>query len=332
MKSSLSMELGSDDEGRRLDRVLRKALTDLPLSAIHRALRKGDIRVDGKKRSPEYRCRLGERIECRIHVAETAGDAPLHKQAGPIRPPDRPSPAIIHEDEDLLFVNKPRGQLVHGAADSLEADVRGYLTGKLPPSISFLPGPLHRLDRNSSGLLCFSKSLEGAVRFSAAIRYGKIRKTYLALTEGSFEGTRHWEDRLIRGADMRSRALSADAAEEYEGKSKVASLEILGLKGGGELGLALIRLHSGRTHQIRVQSAFHGFPLAGDVKYGASRRNFPYLLHAFRLSFDQELYKGLPLSLEAPIPEYFLEFIEKYFSLPPEDVYSLIRQSHFSGG
>ncbi len=325
------MELGSDDEGRRLDRVLRKVFKDLPLSAIHRALRKGDIRVDGIKRSPEYRCRSGERIECRIHVAVADGDAPLLEQIDPSQASERPSPAIIHEDDALLFVNKPRGQLVHGAADSLEEDVRSYLKGKLPPSLSFLPGPLHRLDRNTSGLLCFSKSLEGAVKFSAAIRCGKIRKTYLALLEGRFEGTQRWEDRLIRGADMRSQALSADAPEEDEGKSKVASLEIVGLKGGGELGLALIRLHSGRTHQIRVQSAFHGFPLAGDVKYGAGRRNFPYFLHAFQLSFGQELYRGLPLCLEAPIPEYFLEIIENSFSLPPEDVYSLIRQSHFPG-
>jgi len=333
MQWGLTMELGSDDEGRRLDRVLRKALKDLPLSAIHRALRKGDIRVDGKRQSPDYRCRRGDRIECRIHGPGLAGAFPArdaHEQ--PIH--DRPHafPAIIHEDDFLLFVNKPQGQLVHGSTDSLDEEVRRYLRGRLPHSISFVPGPLHRLDRNSSGLLCFSKSLEGAVRFSAALKSGKVHKTYLALLEGRIAGGHRWEDRLLRGADRRSRVLPADASDASAGKAKTASLDIVGVAGTDDHSLALIRLHSGRTHQIRVQSAHHGFPLAGDVKYGASRRNFPYFLHAFRLSFGTRLYKELPTSLEAAIPEKFLEIIEKTFSFPAEEVYSIIRQTNFPGG
>ena len=326
------MELGSDDEGRRLDRGLRKALKELPLSAIHRALRKGDIRVDGKKKTPEYRCRQGEHIECRILDSLDKSAPSLEEQERPGRSEAAPTLNIIHENDSLLFVNKPQRQLVHGSADSLEQAVRGYLEGKLPPSLSFVPGPLHRLDRNSSGILCFSKSLEGAVAFSSALRKGEIGKTYLALLEGGLEGRHSWEDKLLRIPGMRSQVLDKEALEEHATKARTASMDIISLATSKELSLALIRLHSGRTHQIRVQSAYHGFPLAGDVKYGAGRKNFPYCLHAFRLSFNETFYPDLPRNLEASLPKVFLEIIGKTFPLAPEEVYSIMRQSNFPGG
>jgi 23S rRNA pseudouridine955/2504/2580 synthase len=332
MKWSLNMELGSDDEGRRLDRVLRKALKELPLSAIHRALRKGDIRVDGKKKAPEYRCRQGEHIECRILGTADSRLCGVRGQETPRQALAALNLKIIYENDSLLFANKPSGQLVHGSADSLEQAVRGYLEGKLPPSLSFVPGPLHRLDRNSSGILCFSKSLEGAAAFSSALRKGEIGKTYLALLEGRLEGLHRWEDKLLRIPGMQSRVLEAGDSGTINPKAKAASMDILALTGSKELSLALVRLHSGRTHQIRVQSAYHGFPLAGDVKYGAGRRNFPYFLHSFRLSFTGAPYLGLPLSLEAQLPEEFLEILKKTFPLAPEEVYSILRQSNFPGG
>ncbi len=326
------MELGSDDEGRRLDRVLRKALKELPLSAIHRALRKGDIRVDGKKKTPEYRCRQGEHIESRILGSPDSSDHSLRQRETPSQTGAATKLKIIHENDSLLFVNKPQGQLVHGSANSLEQAVRSYLEGKLPPSLSFVPGPLHRLDRNSSGLLCFSKSLEGAIAFSSALRNGQVGKTYLALLEGRLEGRHHWEDKLLRIPGMRSRVLNVEASEGSTTKARTASLDIIAMSYSKELSLALIQLHSGRTHQIRVQSAYHGFPLAGDVKYGAGRKNFPYFLHAFRLSFNKAFCPDLPRNLEAPLPEVFLEIIEKTFSLASKEVYSIVRKSNFPGG
>ncbi len=323
------MELGSDDEGRRLDRVLRKALKSLPLSAIHRALRKGEIRVNGQKRAPDYRCRQGERIEGKILISgevkstlSNADPTTTHVEAS--------NPLwIVHEDDSLLFLNKPLGQLVHGSTRSLEASVRSYLEGKLPPSVSFVPGPLHRLDRNTSGLLCFSKSLEGAIRFSTALREGKIGKTYIALLEGRLEGRHRWDDMLLRSDGRKSQVVDRNGSGYSSAKAKAASMDIVPLAVQKNLSLAAIRLHSGRTHQIRVQSAYHGFPLAGDVKYGAGRRAFPYLLHAFRLSFSQTLYSGLPQSLEAPIHKEFLEIIENTFPFAAEEVYSIVRKSIF---
>ena len=126
------MELGSDDEGRRLDGV-RKALRAFRISHT-RALRKGEIRVNGQKRAPEYRCRQGERIEGKILISgevkstlSNADPTTTHVEAS--------NPLwIVHEDDSLLFLNKPLGQLVHGSTRSLEASVRSYLEGKLPPS------------------------------------------------------------------------------------------------------------------------------------------------------------------------------------------------------
>ncbi len=333
------MKLGEDDDGRRLDRVLRKALKDIPLSAIHKALRKGDIRVDGKRRSPDYRCSKGESLECRIVHTEAA---PGEKSA--VRSPSLgaldtpvysgvfPPLDILLEHSKLLFIAKPTGQLVHGAKDSLEAQVKDYLKDSLPASLSFLPGPLHRLDRNSSGVLCFSKSLEGATAFSKALKAGKIGKLYVALVEGRLEGSFRWDDTLTRDSNTHRTMVSSDPGLTTDKTSKPASMDIETLAAEYSFSLVLIRLHTGRTHQIRAQASFHGYPLAGDIKYGAKNRHHRFFLHSLRLEFTTPLLEGLPTAVEAPLPKLFLEIIQKRFSLGAEEVYSKIRQSNLPGG
>lgn len=339
MQRKLQLELGDDDDGRRLDRVLRKALKDIPLSAIHKALRKGDIRVDGKRRSPDYRCSKGESLECRIvHAKAADGENPATpnpSQDSPNTPGHSrvfPPLDILFEHSKLLFVSKHSGQLVHGAKDSLEAQVRDYLKDSLPPSLSFLPGPLHRLDRNSSGVLCFSKSLEGAAAFSKALQAGSIGKIYIALLQGRLEGNSRWDDMLTRNLTTHRTMVASSPGSASSDKSKPASLDIEALAADDSFSLALIRLHTGRTHQIRAQAAFHGYPLAGDIKYGARKRHFPFFLHSLKLEFRKPLLEGLPASVEAPLPEEFLEILKKTFPLAPEEVYSILRQSNFPGG
>ena len=341
MKSAFSQLVSTNDEGRRLDRLLRIIFRDIPLSALHRALRKGDIRVNGLKRAPDYRCHEGDTIEYSRCFAPAA--APQARLCDSMTNPDPGEHrtiegrlSIVLETSNLLFIDKPLGLLVHDGPDSLDALVRLYLSGKLKASLAFTPGPLHRLDRNTSGLITFSRSLAGATAFGSSLRRGAVHKTYLAILEGRMDGEECWRDSLSRDSDLRRS--SVDSAHVSSGKpseadgAKEAITKIHPLVSDGVITLAAIRLLTGRTHQIRVQAAHHGHPLLGDTKYGGSRCDQPYYLHSWKLAFDDQLFPDLPQELSAPFPSHFNKKIISTFSNPEKDVYSVLRQFRFQEG
>jgi 23S rRNA pseudouridine955/2504/2580 synthase len=313
MATEKELIAGTDDEGRRLDRILRRALPDTPLSVIHRLLRKGRVTVDGVPGKAASRILAGSRIRVREDAA-----SPGH---GPVPPPvDGTSSGlyILREGNGLLFVNKPVGLAVHSPdlregkvpSPCLDDLVRAYLRDKLPPSLSFRPGPLHRLDQVSSGLIVFSTSLAGARAFSALMRERRLRKTYLALVDGRIETKELWEDALFRNTERRKTlAASGDQA-------KPARTHVFPLAVHPEYSLIVLEIETGRTHQIRAQAAFHGHPLAGDRKYGGSFQPGGLLLHAFSLSFPAEAPELGALcgeTVSAPLPEAFLQRIREIF-------------------
>lgn len=320
MKTGARLVLGKDDEGRRLDRVLRIALGDLPLSAIHRALRKGDIRVDGMKRDPASRCKPGETVEISGMLLGSGTNAPDAQ-----RPADSPAPspsfAILLETADLVVVDKPIGMLVHDGSDSLEARVRSYLAPSRAPSLAFTPGPLHRLDRNTSGVIAFSKSIDGARAFSEALRERRIEKIYLALLEGRLDAAVVWDDFLTRDGGNRRTSVSAGGRPTLADEAREALTEVTPLASSSGFTLASIALGTGRTHQIRAQASAHGHPLAGDRKYGGQPCGQPYYLHAWRLSMPGIGVAGLPSIVEAPIPYYFIEKLRELFPEGEIEVY-----------
>jgi 23S rRNA pseudouridine955/2504/2580 synthase len=301
----LVLTAAADDNGRRLDRVLRKAVPDLPLSALHRLMRKGRVLLDGKPSEPAARVRAGQLIEVPLAVADiSSGGAEISAS--------RPLPPVLFEGAGLLILNKPPGLLVHGKG-SLEEIVRLYLKPVLPPSLSFRPGPLHRLDRPSSGVIVFSTSLEGARRFSALMRERKLRKEYLAIADGIMEdeGTRiAWIDELIRDREAGKTLAQGKGGE----KSRKALTRVRPLAEAGGRTLILAEIETGRTHQIRAQAAAHGHPLSGDLKYGGRPLAGGFFLHARALEFPApptggrdgaEDFPGLPRRIEASLPEAF---------------------------
>ncbi|MDR1802984.1 MAG: RluA family pseudouridine synthase [Treponema sp.] len=345
----IDLTAAENDDGRRLDRILRKALPDMPLSAIHRLLRKGGVLVDGKKAAIDRRVKAGQTI--------TLPESIFQKELNHVEPEVRVSQSktcrtrgsrntekkqrtnqklrgrsffpdiTLFEGAGLLVLNKPAGLPVHGR-ESLEDLVRSYLEPKLSPSLSFKPGPLHRLDRPSSGIVAFSTSLEGARFFSAMMRNRMIKKQYLALVEGVIKEAEVWEDELVR--DGRQKKSFRSVAKHGKamfgiskpGETKTALTRVSPLAGDGERTLILAEIETGRTHQIRAQAAGRGHPLVGDRKYGgASDSGGEFFLHAWRMEFpektDNNLYEGFPQGLPrlivAPLPENFLEKIQKIF-------------------
>jgi 23S rRNA pseudouridine955/2504/2580 synthase len=212
---------------------------------------------------------------------------------------------ILWRGAGIIVFNKPPGVATHGK-DSLDTLVKTWLEGKLPASLSFKPGPLHRLDKPTSGVIAFSETIEGARLFSRLLRERKAAKTYLAIVEGRITGDEVWQDELIR--DTRAKKTFTGGAAG----SKDALTAVKALAFNGSFTLIEARILTGRTHQIRAQAASHGHPLAGDVKYGG--HGFPggFYLHAWKLKLGEHL-EGFPQPLVAPLPESFRSHISALF-------------------
>lgn len=338
--SGTELHLGPDDDGRRADRIVRKAMPELPLSAIHRLFRDGNVRRDGKKVGIADRLQEGTTI-----VIRSAGDRQedyknarttrTSPQTGPVHGPDTEALAtmfrsmIILETSDIIFVDKPAGMLTHGGHSgpenglagttldsrafvgtfhvSLDLAARAYLAPGMAASVSFVPAPLHRLDRNTSGVIAVSASLKGARLFSAALAAGTVKKWYLALLDGTLTGPERWTDTLVRDRSTRT-STTATTARHANAVTLVAPVAV-----AGGLTLALVTLETGRTHQIRAQSAAHGLPLSGDVKYGGSRCPEGYLLHSTCLHIPAGILSESSVTVQAPVPEKAGQRLQRIF-------------------
>jgi 23S rRNA pseudouridine955/2504/2580 synthase len=261
------------------------------------------VLIDGRRADRSSRVGSGQIIE--VRNAAVRRTAALLKVA----PETVGRLSVLYEGHGILGVNKPAGL---ASQEELGALARAYLDGRVEPSLSFRPGPLHRLDRAASGVMVFGSALAGARLFSALMRDGLLRKTYLALVEGVLDDERVWDDCLTY--DSRSRRATvagADGVGTTNGKSpgsgtaaKRAQTRVFPVEASGGVTLVRAKISTGRTHQIRAQAAAHGFPLYGDQKYGGKNRP-PFFLHALSIGFPKDC--PFPASITAPVPPAFLK-------------------------
>jgi len=308
--TSVRLKTGADDAGRRLDRILRKALPDCSLSFIHRLLRQGKIRVDGGTVKPETRVPADAVIE--IATSEKTrlrpGSSPMGNRLEPggLRVPAA-LPEILARGSGVVFFNKPAGLASHGPG-SLDAIVKARYAERPSGSLSFRPGPLHRLDRPTSGVVAFSESLAGAKLFTELLRERRVTKTYLAILEGRLASAEPlWRDELARDETARKTFVAGSADS-----GKFAETGVRALACNGSHTLVEANIVTGRTHQIRSQAAARGNPLAGDVKYGGRPEPDGFFLHAWKLEFHAEV-ACLPRIVVAPPPPGFAERARSLF-------------------
>jgi len=327
----IELTAGKDDDGRRLDRILRKALPDLSLSLIHRLLRQKKILIDNKPASLNHRIKQGMIITINAPVNSINNQVNnTFVNLKNIKVNDNsvlphcslpPVPVLWHGSGIIVF-NKPQGLSTHGP-NSLDSIVNAWLSaggnGPLPRSLSFRPGgPLHRLDKPTSGAIAFSQSLEGAKLFNVLQKEHKLEKVYIAIVEGCIKGEESWQDALTHDKDARKTFVKTRTPDPgpRTPASKQALTTIKPLASNGTYSLIEARIKTGRHHQIRAQASSHGHPLAGDNKYGG--KPLPgvakgyYFLHAWKIIFN-ERPEGFPLEITAPIPEEFQSRITALF-------------------
>lgn len=277
MKSDkyISFKITLNDDQKRVDNIIRKFLPNMPLKSIFKSIRSGDIRINNKKVKQNYKVNLDDILMIYKPLLNNKkndeNEAIKYKLNR-----DR----IIFENEDILIYNKPAGILVHGDKNSLDKQVKHYLSDKVINSLSFSPGPLHRLDRNTSGLMVFSVSLRGARIFTNLLQENKINKTYITIVDGTYTKPEKWEDRISRDEK------SLKSYQDNSGQLSISEFTPIFRKNNKTV--ALIKLITGRTHQIRVQCAIHNRPLVGDIKYNKNTPYNSYYLSAISLTFLQK--------------------------------------------
>ena len=185
----LEFNAGIDDNDRRIDKVLRNFIKDVPLSSIYKYIRKNLIKINNKKTTQDYRVKTGDVISIAAFIindfSENQSELKNNLQKNEENTFQKDL-EIVFQNEDILILNKPYDVLVHGSDNSLDKQVENYykkINQNKSKSLSFTPGPLHRLDRKTTGLLSFSLSLNGARWFSENIKNHTIQKKYVSVVQ-----------------------------------------------------------------------------------------------------------------------------------------------------
>jgi len=340
---------GENDKDRRLDKIIRIFVKDISLASVYKYIRKGLIKVNDHKASQEYRVKKGDKLSIADFIISPAEatvssqkelsfskEAPFSKKEGK---DIKKLPPIVFENEHIIIFNKPINLSVHGRS-SLEELYKAYYLKKTENqnSLSFNPGPLHRIDRMTSGLIAFSKSIDGARWFSQAIKNHEIQKKYISIFSGRLEAKCEWNDFIDSEADssfknknstrgMKEAFHTVKISSEKSGENfKNAKTFVRPLAFGSCEGKAYtlveVQIKTGRQHQIRAQAAFHGHPLLADTAYQGkeSSESGHFFLHAAELLIPEANPLGLPSQIKAPLAEDFQQFLSKTCDIKSFDI------------
>ncbi len=268
------VRLTADDAGERLDKYVRGKVPSLSRSRIQQLISEGLVTVNGVPVKGSYRLRKGDEILTRIPPAEEVQLLPQGIEL-----------SVVYEDEQLVVVDKPAGMVVHPAHGHREGTLVNALLARYPDlrvNEDNRPGIVHRLDKDTSGLIIAAKT-EGARRdLQRQFKRGEVEKIYLALAEGRVEPDRGIIDAPI-GRDARHRKRMTVVRGGREAVTEYQVLEYL-----GDYTLLEVRPRTGRTHQVRVHLAFIGHPVVGDRVYGYRKQRLGLkrqFLHAKGLGF-----------------------------------------------
>jgi 23S rRNA pseudouridine1911/1915/1917 synthase len=296
------LEIPVDAEGQRLDQALAAALPQYSRARIQRWIREGAVKLAGKKVRARDRIRGGEQV---VVEAQFVPDISVEAETIPLH--------VIHQDRELLVVNKPPGLVVHPGAGNRSHTLQNALLSH-DPLLAGVPraGLVHRMDKQTSGLMIVARTPTAHTRLVAQLAAREIHREYLALILGAPTGGGRIDQPIGRHRSVRTRM-----AVRNDGRQAVTHYRIEERFRAHTL--LRVQLETGRTHQIRVHLAHAGLPVVGDPVYGGRRRLIAgdaaslnvllsefrrQALHAYRLEFEHPL-SGRALKFEAELPADF---------------------------
>ncbi len=300
------IEVSDTESGQRIDNYLMKHLKGVPRSMIYRLLRKGSVRVNKKRKKPEYRIEAGDivKIPPIRTAASTNIEIPAH-QADKIRQ------CILYEDDSLMVLNKPAGLAVHGGS--------GLAWGLIEVVRQIWPEHksielVHRLDRFTSGCLLLAKTRPALLHIQQQIQARELHKSYLAMTQGQWASS----EVKVESALRKNVIQGGERMVMVDPGGKEATSYFRTRQQFSMAALCEVEIVTGRTHQIRVHAASEGHALAGDQKYGDSAFNKQcklmglnrIFLHAHTLSLKHPL-SGKVIIMEAPLPPELDSVLQK---------------------
>jgi 23S rRNA pseudouridine955/2504/2580 synthase len=314
--------IGKNDSGQRLDRFVGKAVPLLPESLLQKYIRLKRIKVNG--RGSKRDCRLNEGDIISLYINDEFFETPREENA--YLKVGSPKLEIVYEDENILLADKKPGILCHSAGtwdyNTLIAHIQAYLAqkGEWDPKRenAFTPALCNRIDRNTGGIVIAAKNAESLRILNEKIRDREIEKYYLCAVQGRPKPSEgRLENFLFKDASKNQVFIK----KKNEPGARTAITEYRVLRSAGGLSLVECRLLTGRTHQIRAQMAYAGYPLLGDGKYGVEKVNRSYgekgqALYSYKLVFDFPTGAGILDYLRGR--EFVVskvDFAEKFFGV-----------------
>lgn len=300
MSDLISTEVTEESAGQRLDRFLAQEIDNLTRSAVQGIIEKGIVKCSGKILQKNYKLRKGDIIETEIPEPEVldvkAENIPLD---------------IIYEDSDLLVVNKPKGMVVHPAHGNYNGTLVNALLYHCKDSLSGIngvirPGIVHRIDKNTSGLLIVAKNDNAHIKLSEQIKAHSFTREYEAVAVGSFKETEGTIDAPIGRHHTERKKM---CVTQQNSKNAVTHYSVIKQYGG--FAHLKLKLETGRTHQIRVHLSYIGHPVLGDDVYGKAYKGLDgQCLHARKIGFIHPSTNEY-MEFESPLPDYFESILRK---------------------
>ena len=308
------IKITDNEAGQRLDRFLRKLLRETSLTEIYKCIRKGAVKVNGKKAKENYMLQIGDVVS--LYTEDANYQKTYNESFEEIK--------IVYEDDNLIIVDKPAGLLSHPESskdkDTLIQRVIGYIikSGKEEFSPTFTPALCNRLDRNTSGLVIVAKNYTTLKNINKMIRERDLIKHYLCVVKGVTQDKGKIKSMIDK--DKEKRQAIIETTETVIGKEANTAYEKLA--DNGDFSLLKVELITGRFHQIRAHLASIGHPVIGDAKYGDKDVN-----HYFSKKFGLNNQFLVAYSLYFKNPPDSLEYLKKkyFYSSIPGDFATIIQ-------
>ena len=286
--------------GERLDTYVSSLNSDMSRSNCQRLIKEGNVLVNGNSSKESYRVKLGDEVLVKI---EPPKEAKIEAQEIPLN--------IIYEDNDIIVINKEKGMVVHPGNGNMDGTLVNAVLSHAKDSLSGIggeirPGIVHRLDKDTSGLIIVAKNDNAHINVSEQIKNHEVTKIYTALVRGNIEEDEATIDMPI-ARDERDRT---KMATNIDGKEAVTHFKVI--KRYYDYTLLRVKIDTGRTHQIRVHMAKIHHPVIGDEVYSNGKNEFNVkgqLLHSTILEFKHPR-TGEKLHFEAPLPDEFKNVLE----------------------